>query len=187
MQISLQNSTERSVKMTRKKKPILLKRSVVMDLVSHLKDLPSRDTNANNVMNLTQIFHAEDFKKEVESLLERGYSHTEIATIINEKCGILVSERQVKYHCTRAANRTKRGKKGAVKATKKGGEKSNKPEQNVEIPKLKVEEVSSINTKISIDCDTTSPAEDTEKVTASSQYVTGKAGSFSVNMQKEEI
>jgi len=172
--------------MTQKGKPIQLQHSVIMGLISHLKELPSRDTNANKVLTLTQIFHTEEFKKEVQSLLQKGYLHSEIAAIITEKCGVHISERQVKYHCTRAAN-TKKYKKSSRKATQKVNETSNNPGSIIHESSRKPEKVSPNATKTSINDVATSAAKDEEKVEVSSTKAAAKPGSFEINMQTDEI
>ena len=200
--------------MTKRGKPIQIQHNVVMELVSHLKELPSRDENINKVLTLTQIFHTEAFKREVKALLKRGYTHKEISKIITEKCGIIISERQVKYHYTRAEN-DGRHKKSTAKVTKKCNEFS--ADSAPIVPELPSEsaEMSLNTTDISLNDGAVSPVEDTEMVNdgaaspvegtemvndgavssvegtemvnISSIKAATKPGTFEVNMQTDEI
>jgi len=172
--------------MSKKGKSIQLQHSELIDLVSHFKELPSRDVNTSKVLTLTQVFGNEDFKKEVQSLLNRGYSHAEIALAFTAKCGVSISERQVKYHSTRAAN-AKKSKKSSGKVTRKVNETSSNPGPIIEESHLKPEEKSSNSDKTSLQVVKTSPAENSEKGVASSLKVAAKAGTFDIDMYEEEI
>jgi hypothetical protein len=87
--------------------------------MSCLSELPEREKDSSATVSLPEIFRAKEYMTEIKGALKKGYTFEDIAAIFTERCGVAVSARQIKYHFTRAKNRSAKGKSG-----KKTGETS---------------------------------------------------------------
>jgi hypothetical protein len=106
---------------------------------------------------------------EIRGALKKGYTFEDLAEIFTERCGVAVSARQLKYHYTRGRNRgmkTQAGKKAKNAGDQKKCTSSTNPPQKdtVERPSKGLEIASGSDTTKSV-----------------------KAGSFSIDMNSEEI
>ena len=86
--------------MPEKKEAIQMTLGAAADLISKIKELPTREKGPDEVITLSELFHMKDFLTEAKSLIDRGYSARDLARLVTEKCGTDVSARQVKYFIT---------------------------------------------------------------------------------------
>jgi hypothetical protein len=73
--------------------------------MSCLSRLPEREKDPGAAVSLGEIFRTKEYLAEIRGALKKGYTFGEIAEIFTERCGVSVSERQMKYHYTREKNR----------------------------------------------------------------------------------
>jgi len=96
--------------MTQRKKTTI-KQGAVDDIMSHLSQLPERGKDPSMPLALSEIFRTKEYAAEIDSALKKGYSFDQLAAIFTERCGIKITARQLKYHCTRTKNQRAKGKK----------------------------------------------------------------------------
>jgi hypothetical protein len=80
--------------------------------MSRLSELPEREKDPGAVVSLGEIFRTKEYIAEIKGALKKGYTFENLAAIFTERCGVAVSARQIKYHFTRAKNRSAKGKSG---------------------------------------------------------------------------
>jgi hypothetical protein len=97
----------------------IIKQGAVTDIMSRLSELSEREKGPGTAVSLGEIFRAKEYMAEIKGALKKGYSFSDLAEIFTEKCGVNISARQIKYHLTRAKNRSVKGKSG-----KNAGERS---------------------------------------------------------------
>jgi hypothetical protein len=102
---------EGEILMTQRKGTII-KQGAVTDIMSRLSELPEREKDPGTAVSLGEIFRAKEYMAEIKDALKKGYSLSDLAEIFTEKCGVNISARQIKYHLTRAKNRSVKGKSG---------------------------------------------------------------------------
>jgi hypothetical protein len=101
--------------MTQKRRAIQIQQGVVIDLISHLANLPEREKNSDDLVSLPEIFRTKEYVTEIRGALKKGYTFDDLAEIFSERCGVTVTARQIKYHHTRGekqGSKSKSGKKG---------------------------------------------------------------------------
>ena len=96
--------------MTQRKQTIV-KQGAITDIMSHLSALPEREKDPEVLVSLSQIFRTKEYAAEIGRVLKRGYSFDDLAEIFTEKCGVEITARQMKYHCTRERNLREKSKK----------------------------------------------------------------------------
>ena len=89
----------------------ILRHSDVTNLMSHLARLPEREKSPGDTINLSEVFRSKAYMLEIKAALKKGYSFGDLAEIFSERCGVSISERQLKYHYTRQMNLRAKGKK----------------------------------------------------------------------------
>jgi hypothetical protein len=92
-----------------KKSPIF-KQGNVMELMTELANLPERKKAPNDPVNLSEVFRTKEYVAEVKAALKKGYTFEDLAEIFTERCGVVISARQIKYHFTRGKNRGMKNK-----------------------------------------------------------------------------
>jgi hypothetical protein len=80
--------------------------------MTRIANLPERGKTPNDPVSLSEIFRTKEYAAEIKAALKKGYTFENLAEIFTERCGITVSARQIKYHFTRAKNRSVKGKPG---------------------------------------------------------------------------
>jgi hypothetical protein len=101
-----------------------IKQGEVTDIMSRLSELPEHEKDPGAAVSLPEIFRTKEYMAEIKGALKKGYTFEDIAAIFTERCGVAVSARQIKYHFTRARNRSakcKSGKKAGETSTSGGG------------------------------------------------------------------
>ena len=88
-----------------------VKQGEVDDIMSHLAQLPEREKDPGMPLALSEIFRTKEYAAEIASALKKGYSFDQLAAIFTERCGVKITARQLKYHCTRTKNLRAKGKK----------------------------------------------------------------------------
>jgi hypothetical protein len=83
----------------------------VTQFISRVRELPVKEKGLESLMKLSQIFEQEGVGTEIEAAIGRGYSFGDLAKILAECSGVAVSDRQLKYHLTRARNKAEKSKK----------------------------------------------------------------------------
>jgi hypothetical protein len=73
--------------------------------MSHLAELPERGEDPVSLISLSEMFRAKAYAAEIKRALKKGYTFDDLAEIFSERCGIVVSARQLRYHYTREKNR----------------------------------------------------------------------------------
>ena len=180
--------------MSKKKELIQMPRGSVVDLISHIKDLPMREKGPDEMLKLSDLFKMKNFLIEAKSLLERGYSAQDLARLVSKKCGADVSARRIKYFITYSSNSNNKKRKkrpSSPKLPDKGGDKSNKTSHD--LAEKKTDSKAKLQAKapnLTGMC-TTSPA-NVEQANPSEDGVlpakeVQKAGTFVVDMQIDEI
>jgi hypothetical protein len=94
-----------------------IQQAAVTDLLSHLSSLPERERDPNDLVGLPDVFRSKGFRAEIRGVLKKGYTFEELAKIFSERCGVTVSERQLKYHYARRTNKPKRERLSSLKPT----------------------------------------------------------------------
>ena len=84
----------------------------VTGVMSHLANLPNREKDPGAAVSLSEIFRTKAYLNEIKCALKKGYTFENLAEIFTERCGVSISARQIKYHLTRAKNRSVKGKLG---------------------------------------------------------------------------
>jgi hypothetical protein len=110
-----------------------IKQGAVTDVMSHLSKLPERGRDPGVLVSLPEIFRTKEYMAEIKGALKKGYTFGDLAEIITERCGVAVSARQLKYHCTRAKNLAAKDKPGGQSKpgnAPKNGNPSGIPAQN---------------------------------------------------------
>jgi hypothetical protein len=166
-------------KMVQKGRAIQIQKSVVTDLMSHLASLPECEKGPDDPISLPEIFRTKEYMAEIRGALKKGYAFEDLAKIFSERCGVVVTARQMKYHYTRGKNR-------GVKS------QSNKKGEDIEHQK---ERASSKNPPLKdIDESTGKNVETAEKPSQSPAVISDnrwtakvKPGAFLVDMAPEEI
>ncbi len=103
--------------MTRKTQT--LRHEDVSNLMSHLANLPERKKSPGETIQLSELFRSKEYMSEIRSALKKGYTFGDLAEIFSERCGVSISERQLKYHYTRQMNLRAKGKKSKGVGTAK--------------------------------------------------------------------
>ena len=105
------------------RKGTAIKQGAVTDVMSCLSELPERGKAPDKAVSLPEIFRTKEYIAEIKRALKKGYTFDDLAAIFSERCGVNVSARQLKYHCTREKN--KRAKNNAEgKSNRPGRPKS---------------------------------------------------------------
>ena len=107
--------------MKQKGKAIQLQHGAVMDLVSHLANLPERKKSPDDPISLPEVFRTKEYMAEIRSALKRGYTFEDLSKIFTEKCGVKISTRQLKYHYTRGKNKPQGERLPSTKPPEKEG------------------------------------------------------------------
>ena len=95
--------------MTRKNTTI--RQGVVTEMMTELANLPKREKAPDDLLTLPEIFREKEYMAEIKGALRRGYSFEDLAEIFTERCGVTITARQLKYHCTRERNLHANGRK----------------------------------------------------------------------------
>jgi hypothetical protein len=95
-----------------KRKSPIIQPGDVTELMSQLAKLPEREKAPGDPVRLSEIFRTKKYIAEIKGALKRGYSFDDLAKIFTERCGVIVSARQIRYHFTREMNRGKKTKVG---------------------------------------------------------------------------
>jgi hypothetical protein len=90
------------------KQKTVLQQGSVTEVMSCLSDLPERGKAPDAPVSLSDIFRTKEYAAEINGALKKGYSFDDLAKIFSEKCGVSISARQMKYHCTRRKNLAKK-------------------------------------------------------------------------------
>jgi hypothetical protein len=94
------------------RKQTTIKQGAVTDVMSHLAKLPEREKAPDDPVSLSEIFRTKEYIAEIRGALKRGYSFGDLAEIFTERCGVAISERQIRYHYTHGKNQGAKGKSG---------------------------------------------------------------------------
>jgi hypothetical protein len=105
--------------------------------MSRLSELPEREKDPGAAVSLGEIFRMKEYMAEIKCALKKGYTFENLAAIFTERCGVAVSARQIKYHFTRAKNRSAKSKPGK-KSGKTGA--SGNPASSAGAPRKAAEE-----------------------------------------------
>jgi hypothetical protein len=89
-----------------------IKQGAVTDVMSRLANLPNHEKDPGAAVSLSEIFRTKAYLNEIKCALKKGYTFENLAEIFTERCGVSISARQIKYHLTRAKNRSVKGKLG---------------------------------------------------------------------------
>jgi hypothetical protein len=95
-----------------KKQSPVIQQGIVAELMSALANLPVREKAPEDPVSLAEIFHTKEYVTEVKAALRKGYTFEHLAEIFTERCGVVVSARQIKYHLTRGQNQGTKSKAG---------------------------------------------------------------------------
>jgi hypothetical protein len=95
-----------------KRKSPIIQQGKVTELMSRLANLPEREKAPSDPVSLSEVFRTKEYITEIKTALKKGYTFENIAEIFSERCGVAVSARQIRYHFTRAKNRSVKGKSG---------------------------------------------------------------------------
>jgi hypothetical protein len=95
-----------------KRKSPVIPQGKVTELMTQLANLPEHEKNPNDPVSLSEVFRTKEYISEVKTALKKGYTFENLAAIFTEKCWVAVSVRQIKYHFTRAKNRSMKSKSG---------------------------------------------------------------------------
>lgn len=95
--------------MTRKSTTI--RQGVVTEMMTALANLPKREKEPGDLLTLPEIFREKEYIAEIKGALKRGYSFDDLAEIFTERCGVKITARQLKYHCTREQTLRTNGRK----------------------------------------------------------------------------
>ena len=110
------------------KKQTIVKQGAVSEVMLHLSKLPTREKDPMNPVTLPELFRTKEYATEIDNALKKGYSFDDLAAIFTERCGVKVTARQLKYHCTREKNLRAKGRKskrvGASKVAESAAEVS---------------------------------------------------------------
>ena len=98
--------------MTHRRQTIIQQR-VIADVMSHLSELPERGKDSVIPISLSDVFRTKEYVAEIKGALKKGYTFNDLAEIFTERCGVVISARQMKYHYTRGQNLRVKGKSGA--------------------------------------------------------------------------
>ena len=90
----------------------IIQQGKVTELMTQIANLPERGKAPNDPISMSEIFRTKEYAAEIKAALKKGYTFENLAEIFTERCGIAVSARQIKYHFTRAKNRSVKGKPG---------------------------------------------------------------------------
>jgi hypothetical protein len=93
-----------------KQKSPEIQQGVVTELMTELANLPEREKDPGEPVSLSEIFRTKEYAAEVKAALKKGYTFEHLAEIFTNRCGIVVSARQIKYHFTRGKNRGMKSK-----------------------------------------------------------------------------
>jgi hypothetical protein len=93
-----------------KRKNSSIKKSVVTELITELAKLPEREKTPDDSVSLSEFFSAKEYMREIKGALKRGYGFDDLAKIFSERCGFVITSRQMKYHFTRGQNRRAKSK-----------------------------------------------------------------------------
>jgi len=86
------------------RKRTVIKQGAMMDVMSHLENLPVREHDPGVLLGLSEIFRTKEYMTEIKNALKKGYTFDDLAEMFSAKCGVSISGRQMKYHYTRANN-----------------------------------------------------------------------------------
>ena len=92
---------------------IMVKRSLVDEAMSYIKNLPACENDPDSLLGLPEIFRSKEYAAFIESALRKGHTFDNIAEIFSDKFGITITGRQLKYHYTRAKNLGRKNSKSA--------------------------------------------------------------------------
>jgi hypothetical protein len=102
-----------------------MQQSAVSDVMSCLSELPDRGKDPGSTVRLAEMFRTKEYFAEIKSALKKGYSFGDLAAIFTERCGVSISERQLKYHYTRERNKRAKNNSGKIGGKSK---KSKRPD-----------------------------------------------------------
>ena len=105
---------KRGAKEMSQRKRTAIKQGAVMDVMSHLSNLPNREPDINVLLGLSEIFRTKEYITKIKDALKKGYTFDDLAEIFSDKCGIPINGRQLKYHYTRAKNLGTKGKSNVI-------------------------------------------------------------------------
>ena len=100
------------------RKRTAIKQGAMMDVMSHLSNLPNREPDPSILLGLSEIFHTKEYMTKIKGALKKGYTFDDLAEIFSDRCGGSINGRQLKYHYTRAMS---------LAAKRKSGGKSTRP------------------------------------------------------------
>jgi hypothetical protein len=89
-----------------------IKQGAVTGVMSQIANLPNREKDPGAAVSLSEIFRIKAYLNEIKCALKKGYTFENLAEIFTERCGVSISARQIKYHLTRAKNRSVKGRLG---------------------------------------------------------------------------
>jgi hypothetical protein len=87
------------------RKGTAIKQGALADIMSRLSELPEREKDPGAAISLAEVFRTKEYLAEIKGTMKKGYTFENLAEIFTERCGVAVSARQLKYHCTREKNR----------------------------------------------------------------------------------
>jgi hypothetical protein len=148
-----------------KGKAVQLKQGAVTDLITHLANLPGREKSPDDPISLPEIFRSKEYMAEIRGALKRGYTFEDLSKIFTEKCGVSISVRQLKYHYTRGKSKLPKERHSSAKPPKKENAVSTKSTEKTALNDTK----------------------NSRGKEAVSDSMSVKSGSFSIDMQQEEI
>jgi hypothetical protein len=165
--------------MTQKRRAIQIQQGVVTDLISHLANLPEREKSSDDPVSLPEIFRTKEYMAEIQGALKKGYTFEDLAKIFNERCGVTVTARQIKYHHTRGEkqdSKSKSGKKDEVAGhqKKRASSKGTPRKDTDESKEMSIE---------SVERSSQGPT----TVSDNRPVANVKPGAFLINMAPEEI
>ena len=95
------------------RKRTAIKQGAMMDVMSHLSNLPNREPDPSILLGLSEIFRTKEYLTKIKGALKKGYTFDDLAEIFSKKGGVSMNGRQIKYHYTRAMNLAAKRKSGA--------------------------------------------------------------------------
>jgi hypothetical protein len=103
-----------------KRRSPTIQQGILREFIAKLAKLPNRKGEPDVPASLSEMFRTKEYMTEIKAALKRGYSFDDLAKILSELCGFVITSRQMKYHFTRGKNRglkSKSAKKSGVNRT----------------------------------------------------------------------
>ena len=88
-----------------KRKSPIIRQGKVTELMAELASLPEREKAPDDPVTLSEMFRTKEYVTEVKAALKKGYTFENLEEIFTERCGVVVSARQIRYHFTHGQNR----------------------------------------------------------------------------------